>query len=351
MNVHEDDLDTPALVVDLDRLERNLRRWQEYADGCGLASRPHVKTHKCVEVAQRQLALGAVGVTCQKLGEAEVMADAGIDDILVPYNLLGERKLERLTALLGRVRLAVTVDDASLLPGLGRAAEAAGRELRVLVECDTGDGRAGVGSPGAAAELGEAVARTRGLRFDGFLTHPAPPQALPFMTAALEAARARGIAGATVSAGGTPAIWSSGALAPVVTEYRPGTYAYHDRNTVAAGAATLEDTALTVLATVVSRPARGRAILDAGSKALTSDSGLPPGHGTIVEAPASTIAKLSEEHGHVVVGAGDELDLGRRVHVLPNHVCPVSNLFDELWVKRGERIIDRWAIAARGRVA
>lgn len=144
-------------------------------------------------------------------------------------------------------------------------------------------------------------------------------------------------------------MWRAAGLRPTVTEYRVGTYVYHDRNTIAAGAATVDDAALTVLATVVSRPTRGRAILDAGSKALAYDPGPDAGHGLVLEAPRSQIETLTEEHGHVRVADGDALELGRRVRVLPNHVCVVSNLFDEVWAARGGRIVERWRVAARGR--
>ena len=345
----EADLDTPAVVVDLGRLERNLERWQRYCDEIAIANRPHVKTHRTVELARRQIELGAVGITCQKLGEAEVMVAAGIDDVLIPYNLLGERKLERLAALLGRARISVSVDDHAVLPGLERAARATGREIDVHVECDTGLARAGVQTPDEAAELARAVARTSGLRFLGFLTYPSPPRTVPFLTAAIDRARAFGLDANAVSGGGTPAMWEAARVAPPVTEYRVGTYVYHDRNTVAAGAASLEDTALTVLTTVVSRPRSDRAILDAGSKALAMDPAPAGGHGAILEAPDSVIVALSEEHGHVRKAPREELELGARVHVVPNHVCVVSNLFDEVWVKRDDRIVDRWPIAARGR--
>ena len=263
-------LDTPAVVVDLDRLERNLARWQAHCDRIGLANRPHVKTHRSVEIAQRQLALGAAGVTCQKLGEAEVMADAGITDILVPYNVVGAEKLERLGALAARATVTVSVDDEALLAGLAASVRGT-RELGVLVDCDTGLARTGVATPEHAALLAGAVARREGLRFAGFLTYPSPDGALPFLRAAVALAASAGLAVDVVSAGGTPTMWSSDALRPTVTEYRVGTYAFHDRATVAAGAAALADVALTVHATVVSRPAADRAILDAGSKTLSSD--------------------------------------------------------------------------------
>ena len=351
MSVEEIDteIDTPAAVVDASRLERNLARWQEHCDRHGLANRPHVKTHRCAEIAQRQLALGAVGITCQKLTEAEAMADAGCEDILVPYNIVGAAKLERLRRLLERITLFVSVDDAALLPGLAAAAAGAPRELAVLVDCDTGLGRTGVQDPASAVELAVAVSREDGLRFVGFLTYPAPDAAERFLAAAVEGARERGLEPAVVSAGGTPSMWESGKLRPTVTEYRVGTYAFHDRATVAAGAATLEDVALTVHATVVSRPAPGRAILDAGSKALTSDRGPDEAFGLVLEAPGSQVVKLNEEHAYVALADGEELELGQRVRVVPNHACVVVNLFDELLVTRDGRLEDSWRVAARGR--
>jgi len=344
-----EEIDTPAAVVDADRLERNLVRWQEHCDRHRLANRPHVKTHRCAEIAQRQLALGAVGITCQKLTEAEVMADAGCLDILVPYNIVGAAKLARLRRLLERVALTVSVDDEELLPGLADAAAGASRELAVLIDCDTGLGRTGVQDPAVAVELAVAVARCEGLRFAGFITYPAPEGAERFLAAAVEGALARGLEPLVVSAGGTPSMWDSGGLRPTVTEYRVGTYVFHDRSTVAAGAATLDDVALTVHATVVSRPASGRAILDAGSKALTSDRGPDDSFGFVPEAPGSQVVKLNEEHAYVELGGGDDLRIGQRVRVIPNHACVVVNLFDELLVTRDGRVADSWRVAARGR--
>ena len=342
------EVDTPAVVVDVDRLQQNLARWQAHCDAVGLANRPHVKTHKSVEIARRQVALGARGITCQKLGEAEVMADAGIDDILVPYNLMGESKLERLAALARRVDVAVSVDDERLLAGLAGAGKAS-REMRVLVECDTGLGRVGVATPEAAAALAGEIERREGLHFGGFLTYPSRPGAVAFLAEAERLARAAGLDVETVSAGGTPTMWASGELRPTVTEYRVGTYAFHDRATVAAGAATEGEVALTVRATVVSRPSADRAVLDAGSKVLTHDPSSEPGFGSILEAPGSVVEWLSEEHAVVAVAPGDSLELGQQVRIVPNHVCVVVNLADEL-VVHGEGLEPAtWPVDARGR--
>ena len=314
-----------------------------------MANRPHVKTHKSVEIARRQVALGAVGLTCQKLGEAEVMVEAGLDDVLVPYNIVGAAKLERLSALLARATMTVSVDDEALLPGLASAAERTGRRLGVLVDCDTGLGRTGVQRPEDAAALALAVARHEGLRFDGFMTYPGFAEAGPFLAAAVEAAARTGLEARVVSAGGTPSMWKCERLLPTINEYRVGTYAFHDRKTVAAGAATLDDVALTVTATVVSRPTRDRAILDAGSKSLTYDPGPDDARGLVLEAPRSKLARVDEEHGYLELADGDDLELGQQVRVVPNHACVVPNLFDELVVTRGGEVVDRWPVDARGR--
>jgi D-serine deaminase-like pyridoxal phosphate-dependent protein len=338
---------TPAAVVDLDRLESNLARWQAYCDEQGLANRPHIKTHKCIEIARRQVGLGARGVTCQTLHEAELMVDAGIDDVLLAYNVVGGRKLEQLAMLLGRADVRVIADDEGLLPGLAGAAADAGRELAVLVDCDTGLGRTGVSSPEAAAQLAAAIARTAGLRFAGLVTYPAPPEALDFLSAAAAWIERRGLAVESVSVGGTPTMWEAGELRPLVTEYRVGTYVFNDRNTILSGAAVPDDVALTIAATVVSRH-DGRAIIDAGSKALSSDTSVEGGFGFVLEAPSSTLERLNEEHGYVVLGGGDELELGQQVRIVPNHVCVAVNLFDELVGVRDGVVELRWPVA-RGR--
>jgi D-serine deaminase-like pyridoxal phosphate-dependent protein len=343
------EVETPVPVVDLDRLERNLSRWQQRCDELGLASRPHVKTHKCTEIARQQVALGAAGLTCQTLGEAETMADAGMSDVLVPSNVVGEAKLTRLTRLLERASVTVAVDDERVLPGLDGASARAGRPLRVLVECDTGHGRTGVGTPADASALAVAVSRCAGLRFAGFLTYPSPPGARMFLAEAVEAAEQQGLEVETVSAGGTPAMWAAEALLPTVTEYRAGTYAFHDRATMASGAATQDDVALAVHATVVSRPARDRAILDAGSKALSSDRSAAERFGLVLEAPESTLVKLDEEHGYVEIANGEVLELGQQVRIVPNHACVVPNLFAELVLIRGGEYAGRWAVDARAR--
>lgn len=346
-------LDTPAVVIDLDRVERNLTRAQTYAVAHGLALRPHIKTHKIPALAQRQISLGATGITCQKLGEAEVMAEAGIEDILISFNLLGQAKLDRLRALSHRCLLSVVADSATVAEGLASVFAAEARALPVLVECDTGGRRCGVATPEAAAALAETIARLAGLEFRGLMTYPAHgavAETAAFLDAAVEACRRRGLAPEVVSTGGTPDLYRAHEVR-AATEHRPGTYIYADRSLIARGYCGLDDCALRVIATVVSRPAEDRCILDAGSKALSSDLLGLSGHGLIVEYPEAEIAALSEEHGHVRLAPGAPGPrVGERVSIIPNHACVVSNLFDQVHAVRGERVEGLFAVAARGRV-
>ena len=347
------DLETPAVLIDLDRVEANLKRAQAFADQHGFRLRPHMKTHKLPRFAQRQVDLGAVGITCQKLGEAEVMADAGLADILVPYNILGRSKLDRLRKLADRVRLSVTADSAFTVQGYAETFAGARPPLRVLVECDTGGGRAGVQTPEAAVELAKTIAAADGLHFAGLMTYPAKGGGaasqdwLRRATALLDAA---GQTPEIVSTGGTPDLWRAHEVT-AATEYRPGTYIYLDRFQVAEGVGQLEDCALTVLATVVSRPTEDRAVLDAGSKALTSDTLGMQGFGLIVEYPDAVLSGLSEEHGLVDLGrCTDKPDVGDLVRIVPNHSCPVTNLYDTVALIRGEQVVEILPVAARGRL-
>ncbi|WP_245469401.1 alanine racemase, partial [Mesorhizobium sp. M7A.F.Ca.MR.362.00.0.0] len=266
------DLDTPSILIDAARAEANIARAQAHADKNGLKLRPHIKTHKLPYWAKKQIAAGAVGITCQKIGEAEVMADAGLTDIFLPYNILGRAKLQRLLALHGRVTLSVTADSMETLEGLATTFTDAGHRLPVLVECDTGMGRCGVQSADEAVALARQIDRAGGLTFGGLMTYPAAGRAAEaeaWLAGAKQVLAASGLACDRISSGGTPDMWRSSDTS-VVTEYRPGTYIYLDRYQVAKGVGGLDDCALTVLSTVVSHPTATRAILDAGSKALSS---------------------------------------------------------------------------------
>lgn len=347
-------IETPAAVVDTAKMEANLVRAQAYADRHGLSLRPHIKTHKMPHLARRQIDLGARGITCQKLGEAEVMADAGIADIFLPYNILGETKLARLRALAARLALSVTADSAVVVDGYAATFAGAPAPLPVLVECDTGMGRCGVTTPEEAVALARRIAAAPGLSFHGLMTFPAThrtAEARTFLDRTIALLAASGLKPAVVSSGGTPDLYSAGDDGGTVTEYRPGTYIFSDRFQVAKGLGGYDDCALTVLATVVSRPTETRAVIDAGSKALTSDLLGLDGYGYLPAYPEAKIVSLSEEHGVIDLSASPRRPaIGDRLHVIPNHVCPVVNLFDAVHFVEADGRIGTVAVAARGRV-
>ena len=347
------DIDTPAVLIDLAKVEANLKRAQAYVAAQGWQMRPHVKTHKLPRFALRQLELGAVGITVQKLGEAEAMADGGIHDIFLPYNILGASKLNRLQALHDRVQLAVTADSLVTIKGYAGQFTDAAHPLRVLIECDTGAGRCGVQTGAEAVALARAVLAAKGLQFGGLMAYPprggmAATQA--WLAATLAEFHVAGIAVQTVSTGGTPDLMHAASIS-ATTEYRPGTYIYSDRMQVAFGHGSLEDCALTVLATVVSRPTPDRAILDAGSKALAADLCAAPGHGHILGYPEAIVKVLSEEHAAVDLSACTRRpEIGERVRVIPNHACVVSNLFDEVYLMNATQVEEVARITSRGKL-
>lgn len=366
-------LTTPAVVIDLGKVERNIRRHQDYADRHGLKLRPHIKTHKLPQIAAMQLRAGAIGVTCQKVSEAEAMV-AGtpeIKDVLITYNILGAEKLDRLAALAKKVKLSVVADNETVVAGLSQRFATEPAPLSVLVECDTGAHRCGVATPEDAAALAQVIAESPGLVFGGLMTYPPPDGAATvqsFMTRAKALIEAKGIAVPVITSGGTPSMAKAGD-APVTTEYRAGTYVYNDRSLVARGACGWDDCALTVLATVVSVPSANRAIIDAGSKTLTSDLLGLPDYGHVLGRDDIRIDQLSEEHGRLVSDGPIGLSVGDRVRIVPNHACVVSNLVDQVYVIFGGaagrgfmtegsrngfmtegRVSGIWPVAARGRI-
>lgn len=342
-----EDLETPAPLVDLAIVDANLKRMQDYCDQHGIALRPHIKTHKSIAMARRQLALGARGITCQKLGEAEVMADAGIDDILISYPLIGKEK--RLAALAARAKMTVAIDSAAALETAAEAAALAQSEIAVLVEFDSGAKRTGVVTVEEALALARKITDTTNLTFAGLMTYPANENTAAFVKAARPVFEAAGLAIPMVSGGGTPDAFSVHTLG-VIDELRVGTYIYNDRMMIGAGHAQLADCAFDVIVTVVSRPEPDRAVIDAGSKSLTSDpSGKGgPGHGLIRAYPDAVIDRLSEEHGMVDLSrCAKKPEIGERLRVVPNHVCPVTNLHDAIFVLENGTITE-WPVDARG---
>jgi D-serine deaminase-like pyridoxal phosphate-dependent protein len=348
-----EELETPVPLIDIAVAARNLTAWQARCDRAGFANRPHIKTHKLVALAKAQLDLGAKGITVQKLGEAEVMAAAGISDLLLTFNILGRHKLERLARLVRRTDIKVVADNTAMLEGLSDAGLSAGRKIAVLVEMDTGAGRNGVQSPAAAAQLAQQIAAAPGLNFGGLMTYPKPGlrrQTATLLEEAKTLVEQSGLRCAIISTGGTPDMWKDEGLEHI-SEYRAGTYVYGDRSLVARAVCGFEDCALTVLATVVSTPTGDRALLDAGSKSLTSDLLGLKGYGVVPALAAAPIYDLSEEHGFLDTSHLDQKPrVGDMVRIVPNHVCPVSNLFDKVVIVRGEEVLGAARVDARGSV-
>ncbi len=348
-----EDLQTPVPIIDIDIVERNVMQWQSRCNIMGLANRPHIKTHKLVGLAKHQLAEGAKGITVQKLGEAEVMADAGITDMLLTFNVVGRQKTERLANLARRTDIAVVADNHVMLAGLSSAAAQAGRSIRVLVEVDTGAGRNGVQSPLEALTLAQAIDHTPGLQFGGLMTYPktgARLQAQSFFEDTKARCKRSGLNVGTFSSGGSPDMWKDEGLA-LVTEYRAGTYVYLDRSLVATGNFDYEDCALTVLTTVVSRPTTDRAIIDAGTKTLTSDLLGLEGYGVVQDLGEAKVYAANEEHGYLDISRLTQKPaIGHLLRITPNHVCPVTNLFDEVVFITGNDVLGAVKVDARGMV-
>lgn len=347
-------LSTPLPVIDEDKLAANIARVQGYMDAHGLGFRPHIKTHKIPALARQQVEAGARGINCQKITEAEVFADAGFNDILITFNILGPEKLARLAALNERISgLKVVADSRVTVEGL--SAYFAGRKfLSVLVECDTGAGRCGVQTPEEAVALADMIAGDDNLHFAGLMTYPkahGEAEVEEFFSTVIAALAAKGIACEIVSNGGTPSLFHAH-LVPSATEHRAGTYIYSDRAMARAGHGSLDDCAMHILATVVSRPTPDRAILDAGSKALTSDLLGFADYGLIVDYPDAVITGLSEEHGTVDLSKveGSRPNIGDKVRIIPNHTCVVSNLFDIMTFHRDGVVTRVESVAARGLV-
>ncbi|MBB3318782.1 MULTISPECIES: D-TA family PLP-dependent enzyme [unclassified Rhizobium] len=348
------DLSTPRPIIDEDRLAANIARTQAYMDEHGLNFRPHIKTHKIPALAAEQIAAGAKGINCQKISEAEVFAAAGFQDILITFNILGPQKLKQLAALNDRISdLKVVADSTATVDGLS-AYFASRKPLTVLVECDTGGGRCGVQTPDEARDLAKRIHSIPGLSFGGLLNYPKPGAAeavQAFLGEALSLLEEQGIDCPIVSNGGTPSLFEAH-LVSAATEHRAGTYIYNDRAMVRAGHCSWDDCAMHVLATVVSRPTGDRAVIDAGSKALTSDLLGFSDFGTVVGYPEAVITGLSEEHGVIDLSkCGDRRpEIGDKIRIIPNHTCVVSNLFDTMVFHRDGVVTRVEDVAARGLV-
>jgi D-serine deaminase-like pyridoxal phosphate-dependent protein len=360
-----EELETPALVVDLDRMARNLDKAAAYAKSHGISLRPHIKTHKSPLLAREQLARGAAGLTCATPHEAEVMSEV-CDDLLVMYPPVGAARATRLAQLATRLRLTVALDSLVAARDLSRAALESGSTVGVLVEVDAGMGRVGVATPAQAVALALEVANLPQLEvagvafYPGHIRGPVSDQAKEIealgnkVTSVREAfARAGdGVRIGVVSGGSTPTLWRTHEIRGV-TEMRPGTYIFNDRTTAEIGACTLDECALTVLATVVSTAVPGQAVIDAGSKAIGREpmrGGGADGFGGLLHDPAIVVKAMSEEHGIVDLSRSSwRPRVGERVRVVPNHVCIAVHLADVVYGVRDDDVVSSWPVAARGR--
>ncbi len=346
MNI--DALDTPTLVADLDVLEQNINGMAAHCQQLGVPLRVHTKTHKVPEIAKMQIAAGSRGITCQKLGEAEVMVDAGIDNILIPYNIVGKPKLKRLTALIQRARIIVALDSEETATGISQQAIADGCVVPVIVELDTGSGRCGVQSPQSAQRLARQVMKMQGIDFQGIMTYPSNVRAKPFIEETLDLLSSDGIPVNIISGGGTGSETASKEIG--CTETRSGSYVYEGMTRIGnSEMLTPERCVLRLIVTVVSTPAPDRIIIDGGQKTFTSYPPTPYGH--IIEQPDAKIYGMSVEHGHVNVSeCSHQFKVGERLSVIPLHQGMTSNLHDTLVGVRGDEVEVTWKIAGRGKV-
>lgn len=354
--MHISELDTPALVIELDVMERNLRSMADYAREHGLRLRPHTKTHKIPALGRRQLALGAVGLTVAKTGEAEVMASAFPPELLVAYPTVGERKLDRLMQVAKRTRVAMSLDSVEAARGLSAAAVRAGVEVGVLTEADVGLHRVGVDGDAAMDELIDAVRGLPGLAWDGIAFYPGHVKSLDAKgMSALEAlservsAMARRWGPRVVSGGSTPS-WRHSHEIAGMNEIRPGTYIFNDRNSVEIGSCAIGDCAASVIVTVVSTSVPGQAVVDGGSKTFSSDRLATggDGHGIVAEDPEARFVRMNEEHG--MVETPRRFSIGDRLRIIPNHVCVAVNLHEQLYGVRGETVEEVWRVEGRGKL-
>jgi D-serine deaminase-like pyridoxal phosphate-dependent protein len=359
------ELETPAVIVDLDIMEGNLSRVAGYCREHQLLLRPHTKTHKIPELAKRQIASGATGITVAKIGEAEVMLDAGITDMLIAYPIVGPKKTARLAQLAERARITVSLDSEEVARGLSDGATREGTNVGVLIEMDVGFERCGFSHEADVLALAGKIADMPGLEFRGLMFFPghfgvAPDeraalrmQVNDFLKRTLEVLSDAGLPARIVSGGSTPTAYE-GSLFYGVNEVRPGTYIFNDRNTVAVSACTPEDCALSVLVTVVSTSVSGHAVVDGGSKTFSYDrfqGGDGRGFGIVKEDPAAEIERFSEEHGHMNIERSERrYRIGDRLSVIPNHVCTTVNMHDEIYGVRGDRVEETWRVEGRGKV-
>jgi D-serine deaminase-like pyridoxal phosphate-dependent protein len=363
--MHVSEIDTPALVVDLDIMERNLQRVAEYAAQHSLRLRPHTKTHKSTRIGRRQLDAGAAGLTVAKVSEGEVMLGAEPKDLLIAFPIIGQAKLVRLMELARRTRVTVSLDSAFAARQLSDAARGAQVEIGVLAETDVGLGRVGVNPGDALLQLAQAIENLPHLRWEGITFYPGQIKDLEetgvrelkalaeVLGEILAQFRAAGMEPKIVSGGSTPTLFRSHELGGL-NEIRPGTYVFNDLNTIRSGACTMEDCAAAVHATVISTARPGQIVIDGGSKTFSSDrlansSDVTFGH--LVDSPGARFHKMNEEHGMIdITRAGGTFGVGDRVRIIPNHVCVAVNLHERVYGVRGEEVEEVWKVEGRGKL-
>ncbi|MFB5680914.1 alanine racemase [Paenibacillus terreus] len=354
---------TPAVIVDLDITERNIQRMAEVVRSAGIRHRPHIKSHKSVYFARKQLEAGCTGITCAKLGEAEVMAEAGFDDILIAFPIIGEDKQERLFRLARQIKVTCVADSMEGAVSVSRVGERLGSRIPLCIEVDGGIGRCGRQPGQDTLEFAKQIHSLPGIEVVGVLSYAgqiygesskesiramAKSEALLLKQSA-DMIREAGI-DLTVVSGGSSLSSKFAQDLDGVTEVRAGNYLFHDVGQLSMGMVTVDDCALRVVTTVVSVPAPGRAIIDAGSKTLTTDM-MPfsKGYGYIIEQPEIEIFKLNEEHGFLRYDPSLSLQIGQQLTIIPNHACVIPNLCDEVLGVRAGKVVERIKIDARGK--
>jgi D-serine deaminase-like pyridoxal phosphate-dependent protein len=346
MNIN--DLETPAILIDIDRMQRNIQRMQAHCDNLGINFRPHIKTHKIPEIARRQLEAGAIGIACQKLSETQIFVDAGFNNIQIPYNIVGQQKLTHLTAIAKSAHITVSADHSLVIQGLADAAESANITLNVMVEMATNIQRTGAPID-HITDLAKQITTASYLQFAGILVYPSYTANRPALLEVLSHLETAGINVPEISGGGTEAAFQADQFLEL-TELRVGTYVFYDWMHIKKGIATEDDCAMRIAATVVSTPSDDRIILDSGSKTLSSDR-IDNEFGYIVEYPQARMYQLNEEHAYVDVSHCDQRPtIGDRVHIIPVHTCVVTNLANQIYGHREEKVEATWKVAARGLV-
>ena len=359
------ELETPALLIDLDIMQANLRKLADYSRKHSLRVRPHTKTHKIPALARKQLDLGAAGLTVAKVGEAEVMLESESPNLLVAYPVVGSKKLERLVEVARHTSVTVSLDSLPVAVELSNAAKAGGVVFGVLAEVDVGLGRVGVPPGNELVQLIRGIERLAGLRFEGIAFYPGQIKSMDaegeralaslaeLMERLLADLRHEGIETRVVSGGSTPTLFQSHRL-PGLNEIRPGTYIFNDRNTALSGACTLEECAASIMVTVVSTSVPHQMIVDGGSKTFSSDrpsAGSEVSFGRVLEAPDAVFTKMNEEHGFIDLHhAARNFSVGDRVQIIPNHICVAMNLHECVYGVRGGVVEQVWRVAGRGKL-